>query len=167
MSPGQQPLTHSHVSRPDPTSTQELITTSFAAQEGPHHPKRGGATFPWALLGNTVGLQILCMGQTALRGPWVSSNHSLQPGELGLSGQGQRCAGPACEVPHNCPLEKPTPAATGHTRARLGQDLGRTPFHPALPQDNKWPVGLETVPSHRARRRGQHLVPIHRTRCRR
>lgn len=72
MSPGQQ-LTHSRIPRPVPTPMQEPITTSFAVKEGLHHPKRGGATFPWALLGNAVGLEILRMGQTALQGPWVSS----------------------------------------------------------------------------------------------
>lgn len=102
------------------------------------------------------------MGETALLGPWVSSNHSLRPGKLGLSDQGERCARPAHAVPCNCPLEKPTPAATGPSGGRISMLS-----HPALPLDYNWPGGLEAVPSHRAHSRGQLLVPVHRARCRR
>lgn len=70
------------------------------------------------------------MGKTALLGPWVSSNRSLRPGKLGLSDQGQQCARPAHAVPCNCPLEKPTRAATGLAGGSISYLCSATvPYH--------------------------------------
>lgn len=81
------------------------------------------------------------MGRTALLGPWVSSKHSLWPGKLGLSDEGEQHTRPAHAVPHNRPPEKATPAATGlgishlrsatlpYHRIKIGQ-LGLELFFP-------------------------------------